>query len=143
MRLAIKSITTTIILAGLLVTASCVSAEQKAQSGEPAVSKTLLQGKKPSLQGKQPSIIRVTVCGKEILNELEGELEPLSKVGVVIERDADVLVLTSDRMADEVTGLLERARALMSKHPGRIEIIRGNGERFRVAAMWAASVSRP
>lgn len=120
MRLAIKSITTTIILAGLLVTASCVSAEQNTRSGEP-VSKTLPQV-------KQPSKIRITVCGKEILSELESELEPLSKVGVVIEKDADVLVLTSDRMADELTELLEKARVLMGKHPGGIQVIQGNGE---------------
>jgi len=128
MRLAIKSITTTIILAGLLATVSCVSAEQKEESGG-TIGKMLLQGKRPGLsEAEQPGKVRITVCGKEILSELESELEPLSKAGVVIEKEDDVLVLTSDRMADELVALLERARALMRKHPGGIQVIQGNGE---------------
>jgi hypothetical protein len=122
MRLAIKSITTIMVLAGLLVAASCVSAEQKTPS-DVAVSKL-------SPQVNQPSKVRVTVCGKEILNELEGKIKELRKAGVAIEKDVDVLVLKSDQMADELTELLERARALMSKHPGRIEIVRSNGRAF-------------
>ena len=89
MGLAIKSITITVILAGLLAIASCVSAEQKTQP-DTAVSKVLLS------QVKQPGKVRVTVCGKEILSELEGKLEPLRKMGVVIEKDADGSIRTRD-----------------------------------------------
>jgi len=120
MRLAIKSITTIMVLAGLLVAASCASAEQKTPS-DAAVSKV-------SPQVKQPSKVRVTVCGKEILSELEDKLKELRRLGVGIEKDADVLVLTSDKMTDELTQLLDRARALMREHPGGIQIIQGNGE---------------
>ena len=74
---------------------------------------------------KQSSTVKITINGKELLKNLQANLEPLRKMErVVVRGNGNSVVLTCDTMDEELAQMLERARALIREHPGRIEILR-------------------
>jgi hypothetical protein len=71
----------------------------------------------------QSSKIQITVSGKELLDALQTDLKHLKQFRFEVTATGDTAVLTTDKLDGELAELLDKARTLMRKHPGRIEII--------------------